>query len=186
MRHNMMMDKLLQCPSDDGGVGWGVPSTFKGKRAAALFLQSPPPHHPCLGDIIKPHSFLLASASMSRLILNAQWWITRVMNSIRPATSEAVGDIEFLLTCKCFSSSGLRFLLTESKYGHAYFNGLLKPIFCDVLGYGGDGVLHSNSIIWTCWNLPGYSACIFFLSFFFFVDWNLSKSNYSNKTRFLY
>lgn len=43
MRHNMMMDKLLQCPSDDGGVGWGVPSTFRGKRAgkaAALFLQS--------------------------------------------------------------------------------------------------------------------------------------------------
>lgn len=138
MRHNMMMDKLLQCPSDDGGVGWGVPSTFRGKRAgkaAALFLQSSLSLSvsPCLGDIIKPYSFLLASASMSWLKLNAQWWITCVMNSIRPATSEAVGDIEFLLTCKCFSSSGLRFLLTDSKYGHAYFNGLLKPIFYDMV-----------------------------------------------------
>lgn len=135
-----------------------------GRRSTALFLQSFPFLRVlCLRDIIKPYSFLLASVSMSRLILNARWWITFVMNSIRLVTWEAVRAVEFLLTCKCFSLSELRFLLTEWKYGHVYFNSLLKPIFYDMVLGDGNCVLHLKIIFGTCWNLIGYLACLSFL-----------------------
>ena len=138
MQCNMLTDKLLHCLRDNEKAlsafsFWQRASEEKGETYSLFFLMNTvgffPPSltFPCLGEIIEQYTLtqriFLVLVLMSRFILNAWWWITPVMNSIRFVTSETVAVTEFLLTCTCSSLSEFLTHLVARWLCHVYMNG---------------------------------------------------------------
>lgn len=163
MQHNTLMVKLLQWLSsrEHGEKKKKLPYLhFKGESStdtvvsavisSSIFSAS---------EEMYFHTFLL-SVLMSRFILNAWWWITRVMNSIKRAISETDWDTELRLTHTCSSLEELLTLAAEWKRRRVYINGFLQPILNRVRpGDMTECVSQECIIIWEWENHSGYSAC---------------------------